>query len=482
MPNPTPHHEKKLPANAKLLTGVIIALTIFLAIRYTTLLEYCGINLFKGNPGIVESTTNAVLSVFLFLVLSSLIGFLPSIEKLYLNLSHKKSTRAITLLLLVMATCCVAITGKLGYSSYTDETRDYQTVEYLRQHDTDEYLRAESATTDDSLGKQEMYESSILHPPMHYWLFSSIGDNKGNHNGHSLFFYRMLVLIPLLITIGLAVWMGMVYKADWLMWTLLFALILNFTYLRNYTFIRFGNELLTFIGFSGFLICVYRLFFAESWHTEKWTLLVGFLCFILAFFSKFSMIVPTIAIIGTGILGLIIVRDTRYCRAILYTLACTILAIVLYYLAFHDTPMLNYHASNYASKIFKSLHLPVPDSLAGNTRLYTSTSSIPHFIKSLPFWYGPTILGCLAASLIGMAKNAGLRTSFHMMWLVMIAMAVVGVLLVNPRAQYTAPFVLAAAYFIAKMLTASVGRVLLFRVTLIMVLYAWVETAMTSMP
>lgn len=453
---------------------MVLMLTIFLAVRYTPLLELFGVNIFADNPAVTSSLFVATVVPSIFFVFGSISLRRQWFESLVCILDGQPVMRWGLVVVVILTLTGVMTLAKYHYAPYGDEMRDVQTVSYLQEHGLGSYV----VLTRDrykSGNSQPAHATAVRHPPLHYWatvLTVPISDD--------VLIYRFWVYLPLSIAILMVILASVYYHLDWLMVVAVCLVMLSFAFLRNYTFIRYGNELFAVIGFTGYLAGLYGVY----QRVGRDTLVpagLGLAGLLLAIFSKFSAVV---AVGSVGLAALIcwgLYRQWRFGRVFIFSVFATCICLFMYSLAFWGTPMAVTHLNNYLAKFLKASGLPLPESLAEYTVLDHSSSSLSWFAAMIPFWYGPIILILVAGILARILRERYRLQPLEFGAVLLVVINILAVLVVNPRAQYTASVLVALAWLVVVLGAKFYRRVEILRLGMICVFFIMAETLISAL-
>lgn len=365
--------------------------------------------------------------------------------------------------------------GKFTYASYIDEDRDVAIANLITQNSLSIYTdNVGMEAVNDSLVIRSHDWAQNIHPPGHYIPAALLASNE-----YSRTFFRFFYFLPLIFVALLAIRHARAAPETQLITLVMGVLIFSATYLRNYTLIRVGDELFPFLAFSGFLFVFYGMAKGEALPRFR-KLLLAFLLFVIAFFSKFSVLVAMLALCAALVLGAMIYRERVVFRLALISVGILVGTILLYYAIFDGTIMFGRQVESYGARILESLRLVSREELIEGGVKPAGRSPIISFFFTLPFRYGPLLILAAAGYVYSvLAKKIQVERN-SVILLLFLVIGLLGVLLVNPRAQYTAPLMLGLAFFLARMLIELLHDRDLVTLAFVAFLFAVSEVLMMS--
>lgn len=456
-------------AYKKIESYLIGLLGLFLLVRYTRALELFGVEVRSYVSGISASIAQPIIIIFFFLVVAYSIG--PLIHWL----SHKYLTSSLikwftlACLLLMFG---VSVYGAYNYVLYTDEQRDEEVFNLLNEHGASVYLNDVGHFDLTSKEKSYLRMARLQHPPFHYVSKMLITDHTSD-----IYHYRFVDLLILLGWTILLLWFFYKFPLSIsFLWYL--SIIFSFSFLRNYNFIRSGNELFVFITVTSLVIVLYYTYKKSISLWLSWFLALT--CCLLAVFSKFSSFVT----LGALILSLFITSITSREKRVYYLFGLVtisfVLSLVLYALFFYDTVMFNLQWGNYGNLVSKFIPWLDIEAQMAVDHAAQSSSSVLEFFYSFPFWYGPIIgIGVIATLLTILRKQYPLdpKTQTILLWVIF---GVIGVLAINPRAQYTVSMAIGFAYILYRVVESYLTEPQILRLSLITILFGVTETLLIA--
>ncbi|MEN8150258.1 MAG: hypothetical protein ABFS86_10570, partial [Planctomycetota bacterium] len=352
---------------------------------------------------------------------------------------------------------------------YTDEIRDATVLELVAERGLGVYLDDPADTeglTDEQ--RHRIHWSQRLHPPGHYVLGSLLRGGHGLLEG-----WRYLYAVPWLVALAIALGLARRTRTRTMVLGVV-ALVFAATYLRNYTLIRMGNELNPFLGMTGFLATLAWAARSGGWRPAS--LALAFLCVVLAVFAKFSALVSMLAVLGALGVVLLVRRDRTSLVLLGGSAGILVAAVLLYGFLFRGTHMLDLQTEGYGARVLRTLRL-VSDEAAKEMASGQRVGGRPmsYFLLRAPFQFGPVVLLTFGyAAWCVLARRVAVRPT-DLFLLVFVALNLAGVLLVNPRVQYTAPMMGAVAFFAVSVLSRRFPPGDTVRIAAIAVLFAAAE-------
>jgi len=453
--------------------GLIGVLGLYLLIRYTTVSNIVGIDLSNSVSGISRSTILSVSVIGSFILACTALLALGRSE-LRSDRFERFTERKLFLLGMLAAVLLVLGVGKFKYSNYTDEGRDVRVSNLINTHSLDLYTNNKDIqliSDSNSLGMLEWAQE--LHPPGQY--IPAIFLPKGEY---SILFYRLYFLIPTLaVSLLVLLFIGR-FPNGILYAVTLISLVFSASYLRNYTLIRFGNELIPFFAFGAFSALIYQVHrrgFPRSF--SFW--LLGLILFSVSLFFKFSVVVGMGAVCGALVIGYLVWKRNDLLSLLFFSLSIFVASLVLYYLAFEGTVMLNLHANAYYTKILDALRLVERPEIVSDS-VWVGAPPLGTFLSLAPFQYGP-IWGLAFCYFIYCAKTRRISLNEStVLVLLFLVLGLIGVVLVYPRTQYTAPLMFGGAFLLGKCIIDSLPRMMIIKLAIIACLFASSEVIMMS--
>lgn len=454
------------------LVVVIGMLGLYLSLRYTTLLNIFGIDLRSTVTGVSDSIVLSASVIGLFIISGLFLLRVYRSTTLVDSLTTRSETRLFSIGLFVLIILVLGL-GKLTYATYTDETRDAVVSNLINSYSLDLYTNNEDIQLlTDSTSLNMLEWAQRLHPPGHYLPAVLLPQSE-----YSLLFYRLFYFIPTITVFILLLLFVDRFPRGFLYIITLSSLIFSASYLRNYTLIRFGNELIPFFIFGAFTTLIY--------HVHRGTLsrsflvwVVALVLFTVALFSKFSVVVGMLAVCGALIIGSLVWRRYDLIALFFFTLSVFVVSLVLYYLAFEGTIMLERHSDWYGSKVLETLRLVarpevVTDSVHG-------PPPISRFLTLAPFQFGP-ILGLSCCYFIYCIKTRRIKLD-ESTWLIImfLVLGIVGVVLVHPRTQYIAPLMFGGVFVLGKCFVDTLANETIVKLSIITCLFSASEVLLMS--
>lgn len=442
--------------------GLVMVLAAYLLLRHTLFVTLTGIDIPESVTGVSDSIWLSTLIIALFLLAGTALVVSKRVhESIEFRLRGDRSIRAEIFVLLSAALLLLGL-GKITFNEYTDETRDVRISNLVAEHGLDIFVdgRGLEAVTDSSIHDAHQW-AQRLHPPGQYVPASVLRTEK-----RDLRFYRFLFLLPVVVAAVAATIAAGRDRRRQLFVLVSGTLLFSLTFFRNYTLIRFGNELIPFLAFSGFLGLMYHVYRSSN---RNWSafLALGFLAFAAAIFTKFSVLVAIVALIAALILAWFIVRERILVRLAAGALFIFIASAAVYLIAFDGTAMLEQHVQSYWGRILESLRLVSREELIEQGIKPEGRSPISSFLLSVPFSYGPIILISTVWSIVRIARRRVRPGTVDIVLLLFLSIGLVGVLLVNPRAQYTAPLLFGLVFFSTRHIMAEAGDAEIVKLSLV---------------
>ncbi|HEX7069973.1 MAG TPA: hypothetical protein VF190_04170, partial [Rhodothermales bacterium] len=316
-----------------------------------------------------------------------------------------------------------------------------------------------------------------LHPPGQYVPAALLPDGT-----YPLQFYRFLFMVPLALFFGGTLWLARRSGYALRLYAVMLVLLLGLTYLRNYSFVRFGNELIPFIAFSSVLITVYRAYGSKE-KIGAGTVGLIFLFYTLGLYTKATLLVPMFSLIGTLFVGSLLMRDIRLAKLAGICIGVLFASLGLYVLIFHGTEMLALQQRVYGDALDFLSGYVTPDK---PIEQYTVSVQVAHtrgFIRSMPFQYGPL---CIGASLYAAWCFITRRVPFtrlDFLLVLFVAAGIVGIgVMMFLRTQYTASLMLPLMFLLARVVVKTVPAQLLMRLLLVAASFALCEVLLYGAP
>lgn len=401
---------------------VISVLTFLLFIRYSSVTKA----LFPNNSSI-QLLSNIVERVYL-LVPIVVLGVV-----LYWFLARLEGPKFFYGVLALSILVVVFSKWKLPLA--TDEKRDYEVANVLIEKGMDTYLDR------GGLEVHALSWSQYLHPPLQYALLSTVsGGNPRSATSHRLRYSFYVVLSAFVLLLIGRLWL----RLNYFDLSMLIAIVLSFTYYRNYVLVRVYNEFLPSVT-----MMVTALYCVKSIKSQRipyaWTPLLGLFLF-LGLCSKFTILLAYSSLIGALVLlGLLLGKRTLLYLALLFSVL-TIAGLLAYALTFNGTEMLQRQADFYSTLILNRLGM-VTDAADSSTS-YLQEYTKKRFLLGFYYWFGPFIIGAFIFLLIKWVTSykevmtrMKQKDSALMKHLFLLAGLVhlLQVLLVMPRAVYLSP-------------------------------------------
>jgi len=245
--------------------------------------------------------------------------------------------------------------------------------------------------------------------------------------------------------------------------------IFSLSFIRNYTFIRFGNELFPYIFVSGTLITVYYIVSIHKRFDPKYVAL----CMLLsvgAVWSKFTGLAMLGALAGCLFLAWLIHRQACLWQAAIVVALSVVSASVLYLVSFYGTPMLDAQATTYLQRVADVLD----PAAAQGLDVFQRQTPLMFLIKLPVTWGLPLFMGLTLWFLWAMRRRFVLRPEETVaVLLILVGLAIVGV--VFPRAQYTAPLMLAPVYLATLAVLSIFERIQVIQFMVLVLLFSITE-------
>lgn len=460
------------PAAIKALSAVIGLLSVYLFFRYTPITQVFAPDKVIDAGGISAGYTLPLLLIGAFAGCCIGLVHINRVHGLITDLlKSPKKIYTLACALLVIAGIVISI-GKATYSPYTDELRDVSVANLVAEYSLQLYLyneRVEEITDNDERNHLEWAQG--FHPPGHY-IPAVFLDRK-----HSTVFYRYIYFLPLAFFAWVTLYLARALSIPVHNYIALFSLLLSFTFLRNYTFIRFGNELFPFLGFSGFLIIIYLVYTGKV-RFSAWVGILGLLCFMVAIFAKTTAFVAMLALMAALFVGVLIWKEKRLMLLLLYCFAVLTGSFVVYFFALENS-VIGPRIQGYAWMIRQTVESASEEILALDPQS-EKVQFIPAYFFTFPFKYGPIIILAIGYSIYGVLTRRLRVENVEVLTLLFILFGLFGVALVGARAQYTAPLMLGLAFLIGRYMIKAFPPALLLKVSLIAVAFAMVEVLLVS--
>jgi hypothetical protein len=260
---------------------------------------------------------------------------------------------------------------------------------------------------------------------------------------------------------------------------LILALLMSYSYLRNYQFIRVGNELFPFFGFGWYAVLAF-LYIRGRLRMSLYLALAMTVLITFCLWSKFSFVVSFLAMFGALSLYGLLSMNKRALHMLFIMVVSLGAALLLYYIAYKDTYMIGEQAKYYGY-LFASKMPLVPDPAYDMSGYNTgSTSSIPKFFYSFLFWYGPVLTLGLVAYAWRMLKGYKRWKYFDALVIIWVVFGFTGTLLVNPRAAYTAPFTAGLLFMVISYLVQEFNNEQLMKISFLSILFAIAEMTLVA--
>jgi len=454
---------------SRLLPGFPCILAVYLVLRYGPLLRRFAPQGNEGATGISDSFVLPLLVAAILAAAGLWIVRARSARPLVATLLRAKWAALLLPVLLFAA----VFAGKATFGPYTDERRDAAILDVLAERDLGLYL-SDTAEAE-GLDHDQHYHlggAQLQHPPGHYALGVLLSSAP-----RSIVAWRFLYALPIVLATLIA--FGLARRRRTRLAVLAgVAFLASATYLRNYTFIRVGNELnpvLCMMGFLATLACVAR----NGGRWKPGTAALAAALFAAAMFSKFSALVSLFAVVGA--LGIVVLarRDRRSVLLLAGTVSVLAVTVVAYGILFHGTHMFEVQMEGYGPRFLRALRLVDTETakeMAGGQGVGGRPMS--YFFGRAPFQYGPVVLLLFGYSAwCVLARRVASRPT-DLFVLTFIALNLLGVLLVNPRVQYTAPMMGAVAYFVVSVLARRFLPGDVARLAVIVALFAASEVSL----
>jgi len=444
-----------------------------LLIRYTTVSNIVGIDLSNSATGISSSTILSVSVIGSFILACTALLALGRIE-LRSDRFARFTERKIFLVGILTVILLVLGVGKLSYSNYTDEDRDVVVSNLVNTHSLDLYTdNKDLQLVSDSSSIGLLRWAQELHPPGQYIPAVFLPQRE-----YSLLFYRLFFFVPTL-AISLLVILLVGRFPNGIIYTItLTSLIFSASYLRNYTLIRFGNELIPLFFFGAFSALIYHVHRGRLPRSfSLWVL--GLILFSVSLFFKFSVVVGMGAVCGALAVGYVVWKRNDLLSLFLFSLSIFVASLVLYYMAFEGTVMLDRHASWYGTKILEALRLVERSEIVLDGEKF-GPPSLGTFFLLAPFQFGP-ILGLSFCYFVYCAKTRRISLNESTVLVILfLILGLIGVALVYPRTQYIAPLMFGGVFILGKCIIDSLPRMMIIKLALIACLFASSEVMLVS--
>ena len=437
---------------------ILAIASFFFIIRFTPFLD----KLFFVKAGnIHEHFIIPLIIIGAFIILSSMILFIGD------NLIYNRNFFTTYFLFTVAAIIVIIVFGKLTYNIYIDEMRDVIVSNYISENSLTSYVNADSGA-DLGTAQESILWAQRLHPPGHYIPAIFLPDN-----GYSVILYRLLYVLPLIVFfIILFLGANKFNKKSETFAIMAFtfmAFTFSLSFIRNYTFIRFGNELFPYIFVSGILITVYYIVSIHKRFDPKYVAL----CMLLsvgAVWSKFTGLAMLGALAGCLFLAWLIHRQACLWQAAIVVALSVVSASVLYLVSFYGTPMLDAQATTYLQRVADVLD----PAAAQGLDVFQRQTPLMFLIKLPVTWGLPLFMGLTLWFLWAMRRRFVLRPEETVaVLLILVGLAIVGV--VFPRAQYTAPLMLAPVYLATLAVLSIFERIQVIQFMVLVLLFSITE-------
>lgn len=447
---------------------VLLFLLAFLIVRYTKILFALGFPEFEVVTGI---STNPWLSI-LIIVAFFIIGLVLVKKGLSLFEKFKKYQYYyyIPVFVVVLA---IFIFGAFRLADSTDELRDVAIFNIVNEHTLNAYLTDEYLTQNGNQNQGQLRWAQYLHPPLQYMLAHWFTDGQ-----QSVPVYRLLFIGIFLVIGTIAIFSFKKLGLHSSVLLLACSLILTYSYFRNYQIIRVGNEMSPFITFNGLCLILGFYYIGKIKINFLWWVLMIVLMALTIWF-KFSFIVALLGLLGSFVISFLIKKDIKILKAGGILLMVSLLGMLLYVWAYHDSYMGQEQAKYYTHLFTSKIPFLPTTALDLNQYQTGSSSSVPKYIYSFIFWYGPVIPLFVSVYFLGVIKKQIKFNTLHLIVVIWLLIAIFGTLLVNPRATYTAPFTIAFLflcitsiknYFKAEEIPALASLLILFGCTEVLLL------------
>ena len=454
----------------------VLVLGSYLVARYTLFLSLLGINVEAIAGGVSASVFLPLLLIAVFFGIGAFAVLSPLPSRHFTGIEAQRKVAATLPILVAVALIGLGI-GKLTYSEYIDETRDVVISNLVANHGLDIYI--------DNVGLEEAHIEDLKyhtwaqrnHPPGQYVLSTLLPGGS-----YGTVFFRFFALIPLLAFAFGAYVVARRFDFDIRIFVVMAVLLLGLTYMRNYTLVRYGNELIAFLAFSSMLIVLY-LTLKNRIRLGASSIALIALLYTAGLFSKATVIIPMISLIGTLGLGSLLFRDMRLFKLAFVCGLTLVLSLALYTAVFWDTAMLAAQAERYEDT-FSFLQTYVGAETndhegAIDAQLHFSRN----YMFSIPFHYGLVIVFSLlyAGYCFVRRRVAFSREDFLIVFHILLA--IIGITFgMVIRTQYTAPLMLPLVFLLARVLVKTLPTPLLMRFALIATSFALIEVLLYGAP
>lgn len=449
--------------------GGIALMGLFLIVRYTPFLELFGIPIRRYVSGISESILIPIGIIVAFLIVAMGLHWLLTLAAANLNRKQLLVTLNLCSLIAIFA---VSFYGSQNYVLYTDEQRDEVVFDVLNEHGNNAYLNNPESIELTDKQQRNLSITRLQHPPLHY-MSKTLFSNRS----FDIYDYRLVDLFMLLAWTLFMVYLAWRFnQLEALLW--LSALIFSFSFLRNYNFIRSGNELFVFIGITTMVIVLYNRYQNNLSSTVSWILIIG--CTALAVFSKFSSLVILGALLGALFIVAACSKNMRLFSIFGQLTAAFVISLVFYHFLFRGSVMYELQIGNYGQLIsgfIPGLEIEAPRAI---NHAAESSSSLFEFIYSFPFWYGPVITLGLLGTLYIYIKRLAALDMISVLLMIWIGIGIMGVLAVNPRAQYTVSMAIGFGYLLLLLTRKMLNTDQILRLALIILLFGLTETMLIA--
>ena len=417
---------------------VVFVLTVFLFIRFTPFFNDV---LSLSGGGVHDEYSTPIAIIFVFLLLSLLGSY--KIQYIIRNITVSNNKKILLLFVIIFVTL---IFGKTTYTLYTDEVRDVDVSNFINENSISSYVTF--SENDRSRESRQVSWAQSLHPPGHYVLGAFLPSGV-----YSAGEYRLLYLLPLIIFASCSYLVAKRFD-DFAVFVIISILLFTFSFTRNYTFIRYGNEIFPFIFVSCILILLYyRYHFGVSLGIRDLTMCAFFA--VLALWAKSSAVVALAALASSLVISWFIYKQAILGRAALVVGMSLVIAMTLYVLVFYDTPMLDRQLIRYKAMVMNigaSLGLEIQGNLADRSG---KNLRIVMFLGKLPVTFGLPITFALALWLRSVWRRRFRVAVPETTAFLFILIGIAGVASVHPRAQYAAPLILAVSFLASRPLLSE---------------------------
>ena len=438
------------------LMALVVILACYLLVRSTRFLSLLGISR-AVKSGICSSPLVSAWIIGFFFLVCAAVVCLPRSDALAEKILRSRPllrSYAACLLFIILAAIGW---GKCSFPPWNDELRDVAVANLVVRHSLAIYVddhEVEAVTKQSD--RYFLAWARYFHPPGHYLpaLLAPAGD-------HGFVFYRFFYFPALIAPVVVA--LVRLRSTDALiMFSLSVVLLCTATFLRNYTFVRTGNELFSFLGISAFLVLSGHMYrHPIEFNLRRW--LMAAVCLSMAIFSKFTAVVATMSFLTCVWIGSLVFRDKLLRRLGGVSTALFAIVVLLYFAVFWRSAMLTDHVTVYGNQFLKPLQWMAPatsqdfkstidwredDAVGGSAK--DMFAAHVNFFRESRFRFGPMIpLGVLYA-IVTLAQRRGPMDRIQLGAALFFFVGLLGIGLVWPRVQYTAPLMLGLVYFVAK--------------------------------